>query len=41
MALSSSKLLEVAAPKLLLEVSDLGLLQRMAQSATLAADEEA
>ena len=40
-ALSSSTLLEMAAPRPLLEASDLGLLQRMAQSAILAADEVA
>ena len=40
-ARSSSKLLEAAAPRPLLEASDLGLLQRMAQSAILAADEAA
>ena len=40
-ALSSSKLLGMAAPRPLLEASDLGLLQRMAQSPTLAPDEAA
>jgi hypothetical protein len=40
-ALSSSKLSGMAAPRPLLEASDLGLLQRMAQSPTLAPDEAA
>jgi hypothetical protein len=40
-AVSSSKLLGMTAPRPLLEASDLGLLQRMAQSPNLAADEAA